>query len=540
MANTSNKVLYIDNVTTYDYVKKFRESQTVDDPRNAKFTYVVFTEYTRHNNYGYSYHGDIFFNGSKITYINDVDVTSPVTDGKDTFIGYVNENSGLSFARSSIVIGGISNTYELFNVNAHEITYEYVSNLGLYTTEHQGTWGVEVIEPSNYDGILQISGNNNTGTIVCGDVEGNLKIHLTYSFTINDGDEQVECIDHAYYSIYNVTTPTSVDFGNTPSTLPYGAYFTPLMNIEPHSAIQTELTFSSSYENYVEILNTKTGTFFCKSPGTSTITCTYDGHSVTKDISVNKVNAHLSVSAYNTTYLYNAPGYKNTSCYAHYDAQGLSINGYTWFLNSYELGGNAIKSNLICYNSEQPNATTSNTLNSETINIVKFKLPDNLFTNNEAAIQLYAPKQQITQTHSITVTDYEYHPETSSVSFVVEAIAATNDNTTNHFVDTNYSFDNSLGINDFTVTDITNSGNTTFTYVTAHIEPNQLNDLYAQSVASYNQSIGEENTNVTCYNIINVHTADSSFVSYSYYAPYTIYTYMFDRNAIEINTNTNP
>ena len=119
MANTSNKVLYIDNVTTYDYVKKYMESQNIDDPKNAKFTYVVFTEYARHNNYGYSYHGDIFFNGKKITYINDVDVTSPVTDGKDTFSGYVGKSAGLKFAKSSIIIGGISNTYELFNVNSH-------------------------------------------------------------------------------------------------------------------------------------------------------------------------------------------------------------------------------------------------------------------------------------------------------------------------------------------------------------------------------------------------------------------------------------
>ena len=61
-----------------------------------------------------------------------------------------------------------------------------------------------------------------------------------------------------------------------------------------------------------------------------------------------------------------------------------------------------------------------------------------------------------------------------------------------------------------------------------------------QSVVAYNQSIGQENTNVTCYNIINVHTADESFISYSYYAPYTIYTYMFDDINDDINAERNP
>ena len=66
MADKSNKVLYIDNVTTYDYIKNYMKDHTVDEPNNSKFTYVVFTEYTRPNNYGVSYHGDIFFNGKKI------------------------------------------------------------------------------------------------------------------------------------------------------------------------------------------------------------------------------------------------------------------------------------------------------------------------------------------------------------------------------------------------------------------------------------------------------------------------------------------
>ena len=127
MADKSNKVLYIDNITTYDYIKNYMKDHTVDEPNNSKFTYVVFTEYTRPNNYGVSYHGDIFFNGKKITYINDVDVTKSVTDGKDNIIAYANASGGVDFMKSTIKIGNLSNTYELFNVTNASVSYEYIS-----------------------------------------------------------------------------------------------------------------------------------------------------------------------------------------------------------------------------------------------------------------------------------------------------------------------------------------------------------------------------------------------------------------------------
>ena len=49
--------------------------------------------------------------------INDVDVTSYVTDGKDNIIAYANELGGVDFVKSTIKIGNLSNNYELFNVD---------------------------------------------------------------------------------------------------------------------------------------------------------------------------------------------------------------------------------------------------------------------------------------------------------------------------------------------------------------------------------------------------------------------------------------
>ena len=161
MADKSNKVLYIDNVTTYDYIKNYMKDHTVDEPNNSKFTYVVFTEYTRPNNYGVSYHGDIFFNGKKITYINDVDVTSYVTDGKDNIIAYANELGGVDFVKSTIKIGNLSNTYELFNVDDAVVSYEYISDLGKVTIENTGTWYNEILNDG--DGTVTVS----DGTISC-------------------------------------------------------------------------------------------------------------------------------------------------------------------------------------------------------------------------------------------------------------------------------------------------------------------------------------------------------------------------------------
>ena len=510
MADKSNKVLYIDNVTTYDYIKNYMKDHTVDEPNNSKFTYVVFTEYTRPNNYGLSYHGDIFFNGKKITYINDVDVTSYVTDGKDNIIAYANELGGVDFVKSTIKIGNLSNTYELFNVDDAVVSYEYISDLGKVTIENTGTWYNEILNDGG--GTVTIS----DGIISCSGLKSSACVHLSYVFDINEDYKKKTLTTYAYFDIYKVSQVSYVDFGSTPTNFNCGTIYTPRMIIQPDDAAQAELKFTTDSSN-IRIINTHTGTFECVTPGTATIKCSYNlnlssPNSETHEISVNKINPHLSLSAYFTTYLYNATYYSSTCCYAHYDPQGMDVSGYIWKLNDAVIsGGSSTKSPSIDYSS----------LSSSGANIVKFELPEEIFGPapfNTATMQLYAPNQEVFRTSKITIDVINNASDESNVmSFVVTAQA---EKGKHGYVDTNYVFGNSMGLTNFVVTDIVVSDNDpsyTYTYVTAMIESSLLNNAYIQNqINNINDKAIETGQNmsetVTCSYIINVQTSDNSFV----------------------------
>ena len=510
MADKSNKVLYIDNVTTYDYIKNYMKDHTVDEPNNSKFTYVVFTEYTRPNNYGVSYHGDIFFNGKKITYINDVDVTSYVTDGKDNIIAYANELGGVDFVKSTIKIGNLSNTYELFNVDDAVVSYEYISDLGKVTIENAGTWYNEILNDGG--GTVTVS----DGTISCSGLKSSACVHLSYVFDINEDSKKKTLTTYAYFDIYKVSQVSYVDFGTTPTNFNCGTIYTPRMIIQPDDAAQAELKFTTDSSN-IRIINTHTGTFECVTPGTATIKCSYNlnlssPNSETHEISVNKINPHLSLSAYFTTYLYNATYYNSTCCYAHYDPQRMNVSGYTWKLNDAVIsGGSSTKSPSIDYSS----------LSSSGANIVKFELPEEIFGPapfNTATMQLYAPNQEVFRTNKITVDVISNASDESNVmSFVV---TAQTEKGKPGYVDTNYVFGNSMGLTNFVVTDIVVSDNDpsyTYTYVTAMIESSLLNNAYIQNqINNINDKAIETGQNISetvkCSYIINVQTSDSSFV----------------------------
>lgn len=510
MADKSNKVLYIDNVTTYDYIKNYMKDHTVDEPNNSKFTYVVFTEYTRPNNYGVSYHGDIFFNGKKITYINDVDVTSYVTDGKDNIIAYANELGGVDFVKSTIKIGNLSNTYELFNVDDAVVSYEYISDLGKVTIENTGIWYNEILNDGG--GTVTVS----DGTISCSGLKSSACVHLSYVFDINEDSKKKTLTTYAYFDIYKVSQVSYVDFGTTPTNFNCGTIYTPRMIIQPDDAAQAELKFTTDSSN-IRIINTHTGTFECVTPGTATIKCSYNlnlssPNSETHEISVNKINPHLSLSAYFTTYLYNATYYSSTCCYAHYDPQGMDVSGYIWKLNDAVIsGGSSTKSPSIDYSS----------LSSSGANIVKFELPEEIFGPapfNTATMQLYAPNQEVFRTNKITVDVISNASDESNVmSFVV---TAQTEKGKPGYVDTNYVFGNSMGLTNFVVTDIVVSDNDpsyTYTYVTAMIESSLLNNAYIQNqINNINDKAIETGQNISetvkCSYIINVQTSDSSFV----------------------------
>lgn len=506
MSTKNNKVLYIDNISSYDYIKNYKENHSkADDKKTSYFTYVVFTEYERPNNYGVSYFGDIFFNGTKMTYINDVNTNTVVSDGMTNIIGYVGgPGAGISFATSSIIIDNISNKYELFNVDSAEVSYNYVSNIGKYTIEKPGKWSY----------IVKNDGNGNVkvenSSIICSNVTGTVDVHISYSFEIgNNKIGKKSCVSYAYFNIYNAANVSKVTFGYTPSYMTYGMIYTPMMDIEPFGADNVVSYFESSNTSCIEITNIYTGTMICKKPGKSIITCSYNydykteqyTSQVTYEITVLKINPHISLSAYNTTYLYNDDPYKSTYCTAHYDTLNID-NTITWYpknINNNNLG-NSYTTNDIRYDYLTPSG----------IHKLTAKLNESYFYPCQATIQLYAPGQNYGKTTSINITNYVEN-EHGTASFVIVAKGSTG------LVNTNYSFANSLGFTNFTITDITfdSTNNITYTYVTASLDPNTVNNEY---INNYTGS----SSNVTLSNFINVQTTDNSLLRYSYPINYNV------------------
>lgn len=453
-----SKVLYIDNVTTEKYIKEYADKHK----RNDNFSYVTFSEYNSKVGDIDHWHGDIFFNGEKYTYFNDVASSYFVTDGFDCIVGYVNNEGCIDFAKAGIRItydNITSNRCEYFNTNGFPdgATYEFVSEINDYVNVSGGTWKIYADE-----GLTAVNG------VIHGTASLNKSYEIILSYVFNV--EGKECITYANVSVNNPGNVKSLNI-IMPDTLAYGTIYTPDIEVQPKSAIQNVFTWSSSSSN-IEIINTQTGTFKCKSPGTVTIKCSYTGNSsgVSKTFTVNKVNPHLSLSAFNKTFV-------STTCNAHYDTHGLSVSGYQWI-------GASGTSNT--------KATVSSA------GIVKFILPNNYFYPNTAAIQFYGGTPKLTQNlyiQNVSADDINY--EYNTVDFIVVAEAESSG-----AVDTNYIFESTGGLSNYTITNIEQNGTTTFTHVTAQITPNIIAELYS------------ENTNddeYLYYTEVTVSTTDKSF-----------------------------
>lgn len=457
-----SKVLYIDNVTTEKYIKEYADKHK----RNNNFSYVTFSEYNSKVGDIDHWHGDIFFNGEKYTYFNDVASSYFVTDGFDCIVGYVNNEGCIDFAKAGIQItydNITSNRCEYFNTNGfpNGATYEFVSEINDYVNVSGGTWKIYADE-----GLTAVNG------VIHGTASLNKSYEIILSYVFNV--EGKECITYANVSVNNTGNVKSLNI-IMPDTLAYGTIYTPDIEVQPKSAIQNVFHWESNSNN-IEFINRQTGTFKCNMPGNVTITCTYTGNSsgVPKTFTINKVNPHLSLSAFNKT---NISG-GSTTCHAHYDTHGLSASAQ-WTNAS----GNATS------------ATVQSSLQSK---VVKFKLNDNYFYPNRAAIQFYGSTPKLTQNlyiQNVSADDINYAYNT--VDFIVVAEAESSGE-----VDTNYIFESTGGLSNYTITNIVPNGTTTFTYVTAQITPNIIAELYS------------ENTNddeYLYYTEVTVSTTDKSF-----------------------------
>lgn len=526
--NDKKRVIYVDNVSTSEYIKNYSDVHH----NVSKLTYVVFTEYERRTSSDSSYHGDIFFNGDKITYINDVDTSRVVTDGFDNFVAYVNNNGHIDFARSTILINKKNfdstkdvrcNKYELFNTkndNVIELSYEYVSDIYKYANEHNGKWLTPEL----------ISGVNNNITISNNIIKFNknfdasCEIHLAYEFIVDDfiSNEQSKYVSYAYVMVHNLPDVESLEFVNLPNKLSYNTILTPIVRSVPESAIQNEVTFTSSNTDVIKIYNKHTGLFRCERPGTATIYAYVNNSSTPithKDIVVQKLNPCLGLTVWNNVWLDASQPNSLTNAYAHFDNHGFRGADLNCKWELYN-GSNKNLSWGTESQSIRSQNITINDLTNNDINTIKLTINENLFEPNVCTIQVNRSDQVKSKTNKLVVNNYEYDANNSTISFVVDAIS-----TDGGYVDTNYSFDNSIGLSSFVTTNITKSGAHTYTYVTTVVDSNSFNNEFIQSLIdndSLNNLNGTDNTTITMYNVINVSTTDNSFKSLTFNCKYDV------------------
>lgn len=504
-----SKLLYIDNVTTDKYIKSYSERHKVND----KFTYITFSEYNRPVGNVSHWHGDIFFNGEKITYYNDVDSSYVVTDGLDNFIGYINNEYCVSVARAGIVINDSNNNistnkYEIFNTNSvpNNITYSFVSQFENYINVSGGEWKLYKDGTIyNNNGDIEVSDNEITGS----SINNSCKIDIAYEFNVEDK----KCVSYAYVSVNNISYINKLTVKNFPKNLAYGTIYTPYIETEPADAIQREAHWTSD-STAVEILNTQTGTFRCVYPKDNiNLTCTYQasdgtfGSHESVKLNVLKVNPHLSLSAWGTTYLWDSQDveYFATTCYAHYDNYGFNVVP----VEDYLIGNNAAQENWRLNNTAGIQSSITKTISicrtdlTGTSTLIRYILPKSYFYPYITAIPLYTLENPVVQTQYVNIVTTGSNTDYNTIDLVIEAVG-----TSMGMTDTNYIFDGMNNFDSFTVTNIEydQNTNTTYTYVTASLSPNMINNAYINHG-------GDISADALSYVSIGISTTDESFIS---------------------------
>lgn len=534
MGNKS-KILYIDNVTTYDYIKNYSEKHSYND----SFTYVTFSEYSRENSLGYTYrHGDIFFNGDKITYLNDTCNTSLVTDGLDVFMTYINDSGCVDIATIGIRISYNDNIkinkYEMYNVNNKlELSYELINTIENYAVVTDGQWMNSQNDIS--DNKIPVSSGNYI---------------LSYSCKVNN----IPCVAYAYLNIYNLPKVESLNIVNFPYRLTYNSIYTPRIEVTPYNATQSYMTWTAENESYVQILNRRNGMFRCLVPGQTTyIRCSYDKNDTNAytdmQFEIAKINPYLSISAYCSQHLYNRTP-SETNCYVSFDNCGFTDYKFTWKLNQQQTkigtsGTNneyEFKSPLITY--DNSSGFTSDGENIDNPNpsgpaLVQYILPFAYFYPNTATMQLYrhAPGESTiiniddsTNTGALsdlTIGDFCHYIGTLNdiYSFVITSYSEEQSQqgegghvniNPRSYIDTDFIFNSKNGnLSDFLITDITYSGNYVYTYVSAQVNIDPLNsalyDIYGDDAYNY---ISYESLTIIPSNAYMKYTGDMIQLTY--------------------------
>lgn len=497
-----SKVIFVDDITSYDYGFSYSGLHK----SNENLTYIVFSEYEGFKEIN---HGDIYYNGDKITFINDIDNSKIVSDGFSHYMPYVNSDNNISLTRSYIYLERedgtrIDTTYTIFpNSEDINITYKHYSEFDKYVDINESYWGDAKIVSPNRGNIIDCGVRDG---VVSLSNYGNNCIDVTLSYNYNIYDEWYE--DTFAIKLRKPVYPSEVEFlydveENVSSDivyLPAGSYYVPKISVSPALADSYDFSFAMTDINYDatgQLTNTHTGETWLNKPGSSfRLNCSYKT-SATSSVScvtskrffVTQINPHLSLVSTYTTYLWSDSNYNKTTCYL----QSNLINPTDVTLKAV---GNRTKTVDPGIHYITVNATD---LDSNNLVIVKAEITSNSNKYNKdlrsCAIKLYGGNNLYTQSE-LTIQD---------VSNVVNGTATFVLSDTN--MTTDYNIESDDAFITATITNIVNSGSKIYTYVTISGISNFQTDIRitpSNSTQSYTLSLyNTSNTNVNINGNIN-------------------------------------
>ena len=491
--DSRKRALYVNNVTTKDYMRSYLPKHKDSNI----FSYITFTYNINGTVHPWNRHGDIFYNGNKLTYINDVCHTDLVADDHSYYLAYFNSDGALDFAQSYIYVESgnniIKDSYSLYSNHNPEITLNHWTNFRDFVNfnikENDG-WQYDNIN----DNEIAFSKSGDKLTITTRDITTSKHFTISYQFHV-DGNSYNDYYD-VNFNIYD--TITSVDFFDFPDRLDVGQIYTPKIKILPTNQLSYyTFKYSISDSNCVE-LNENTGRFICVNPIENiTLTCSYykpgeteQSNSFSKTFKINKIRNHLTVTSTYTTHIDNSgdPMFAYTVCYVHgYPNIGRGSMDITF--TAVENNGDLGRQTHINSSGENFAKLMYSNDHGKGVYKVGARIDSSKYCSYSSYMEIYSNlKLPPIDSLNFTLLDHEDY----CIRGVITAKAGIGDDTNCRLTSTNFKFNSSGKYDNFVITDIVHSGDYTYTYI------------YADEVSD------------STYALIQISSMDDSFITYTF------------------------
>ena len=480
------KALYVNNVSTKEYMTTYMRKHY--DSEN--FSYIVFTYNINGKVHPWNRHGDIFYNGHKLTYINDVCHEDIITDEHSHYLGYFNGDGALDFAQSYIYVSDncVRDSYSLYSNNNPQIDIVHWTNFRDFVNFESDGWQYELdseITFTEEDDILHLEGQNLTNSR-----------HFVISYNYHVDEEHYSDKYDLNINLYDPIT--EVSFFDFPRSFDVGQIYTPKIKVLPSNQLSYyTFKYVTSNTNNID-LNKNTGRFICKYPNDNvTITCCYFEPGATNQtgsfqetFKVNKLNNHLKMTTTYTAYIYGDaedPRYTYTVCYVH---------NYPY----YDDTSSKITTEFINVSTNTSTITSIPNLNSKDmykiINYSDYDTPGIYKIGavlNENIYNSYVSYTEVVANVELSPIDIMYFKPLTNDAQTITGVIVTATNSQIPYTSTNFKFNSDGKYDNFTITDIIHDGNYTYTYITANVA---FDTTYA--------------------GIIQVSSMDDSFMTYTF------------------------